>query len=69
MYSQVIAEEQKDHDPAKRINIFSLAPGFVETSMQKMIRKTKHKDFKNVGKKTINTLEINLEKYDEKIQS
>lgn len=49
MYARVIAEEQKDHDPAKRINVFSLAPGFVETNMQKMIRKTRHKDFRNVG--------------------
>lgn len=49
MYSQVIAEEQKDHDPAKRINIFSVDPGLVETNTQKLIRKTKLKNFKNVG--------------------
>lgn len=49
MYSRVIDEEQKDHDPAKRINIFSVDPGFVETNTQKLIRKTKLKNFKNAG--------------------
>ena len=38
MFSQTIAEEQTFLPEAKRINIFSVAPGIVDTAMQDQIR-------------------------------
>lgn len=48
MFSRVLAEEQKDAD--NPVKVISLAPGVVETSMQKTIRSKSPEEFPNIDK-------------------
>lgn len=45
MFSQVLHSEQPFHHPGKPVRVFSIAPGVVDTGMQKQIRKVPKKDF------------------------
>lgn len=48
MFSRVLAEEQKDAD--NPVKVISLAPGVVETAMQKTIRSKSPEEFPNIDK-------------------
>lgn len=48
MFTQVVAEEQKEDD--NPVQIASLAPGIVDTDMQALIRSIDEKDFSSVEK-------------------
>ncbi len=50
MFSENIHLEQSFFPEENRIKIFSVAPGVIETKMQKQIRKTSEKDFSEVKK-------------------
>ncbi len=50
MFSQVAGEEQKKISETNRINIFSIAPGIVDTKMQEEIRAVKKEKFAEVDK-------------------
>jgi len=50
MYSLVFEREQKILDDNKRINIFSVAPGVVETHMQEVIREVNPNEFSGLQK-------------------
>ncbi len=50
MFSKNISVEQRFFPEENRIKIFSVAPGVIETAMQKQIRKTSEKDFSDVKK-------------------
>ncbi len=45
MFSQTIAEEQEFISESKRFNVYSIAPGIVDTPMQDSIRKIDPKNF------------------------
>lgn len=50
MASQVTAKEQNLHNPDNPASIFSVAPGVVDTEMQKEIRSAAKKDFNGVDR-------------------
>ena len=45
MFSEVIHSEQPIHHPKHPVRIFSIAPGVVDTGMQKQIREIPKKNF------------------------
>ncbi len=45
MFSEVLHSEQRIHNPKRPVFIFSIAPGVVDTGMQKEIRSVSKKDF------------------------
>ncbi len=50
MYSLVFQKEQELVEPKKRITIFSVAPGVVETNMQEIIREVSPSEFSGLQK-------------------
>lgn len=50
MFSLTISEEQKHYMAEKRIKVFSVAPGVVDTAMQDQIRDTKPEEFSKLDR-------------------
>jgi len=50
MFSKNVEVEQSFFSEVNRIKVFSVAPGVIDTEMQKQIRETSQKEFSNVDK-------------------